>query len=302
MSEPVYIVPVCDGKVVDADPADVADAIAASHPLWHAEIAQLGTLRLENVNGVRMLAVDGKVECGPVFICGDVSSSLDVAHSLHSFELLPEWGSVLAVSQSSGRGQMRRDWSSPAGNIYAVLRLPVASGYPDSLSSLVVAYCFARAFGSLGLEVRIKWPNDLLHSDRKFGGILLEDRAGALFAGIGINLAYRPDDTMLRKDAAVSACALEECGFHGAPLQLWRKLVERAFFCYYNEVLRFSEDGLISRLEAYLAWVGRVVNVHGSDFGNCPGRLMGLSHDGALRVLLSGREQVLHSCSLSLTS
>ena len=176
---------------------------------------------------------------------------------------------------------------------------PAASNYPDSLSSLVAGYVFARAFEMCGIDVRMKWPNDLLLDDCKMAGILLEDRNGALLVGIGINVAHFPRTDCLREGAAVPACGLAARGFDFAPFELWRQLVDRAFFCYRNEVLRFSEDGLISRLEAYLAWVGRVVMIHGSDLGSCPGRLMGLSHDGALRVLLSGREQVLHSCSLS---
>jgi hypothetical protein len=45
----------------------------------------------------------------------------------------------------------------------------------------------------LGLETRIKWPNDLLYRDRKAGGILVENRRGAAIAGVGINLGDPPE-------------------------------------------------------------------------------------------------------------
>jgi BirA family biotin operon repressor/biotin-[acetyl-CoA-carboxylase] ligase len=296
MSFPVYIL----SKLQGCSMRPLApEALGGAHALWQRDVRLLPAFEPCRNEVYEGYATSGGPGCGAVFICDGVGSSLDAAHALHAAGALPVWTSVLAVSQQSGRGQMRRQWVSPAGNIYAALRFPVASNYPDSLSSLVAGYVFARAFEMCGIDVRMKWPNDLLLDDCKMAGILLEDRNGALLVGIGINVAHFPRTGCLREGAAVPACGLAARGFDFAPFELWRQLVDRAFFCYRNEVLRFSEDGLISRLEAYLAWVGRVVMIHGSDLGSCPGRLMGLSHDGALRVLLSGREQVLHSCSLS---
>jgi BirA family biotin operon repressor/biotin-[acetyl-CoA-carboxylase] ligase len=50
-----------------------------------------------------------------------------------------------------------------------------------------------------GLEVRIKWPNDLLLKELKIAGILIEtatDDAGQMFAvvGIGLNVNHEPED------------------------------------------------------------------------------------------------------------
>ncbi len=278
----------------------VPEALAAAHPLWQKDVQHWESGVDVDIGGAHAYCVPPKTTCGPVFVSGETTSSLDIAHALHSARLLPEWGSVLAVSQRSGRGQMRRCWVSPAGNIYAALRLPAKAPFSDSLYSLVCGYIFVRALESLGFYARIKWPNDILLEQGKVAGILLEDRAGALFAGIGINVAQAPADSMLRDQAATPACTLAQQGLDIGLFSLWQQLVDHAFFCYYDEVLRFNADGLISRLEGYLAWVGRVVTVRGSDFGGCPGRLVGLSHDGALRVLLSGREQVFQSCSLSL--
>ena len=56
---------------------------------------------------------------------GEVSSALDVGHTLARRGLLAPWQSVLVSSQRQGRGQLRRNWVSPAGNIYAALRLPM---------------------------------------------------------------------------------------------------------------------------------------------------------------------------------
>ena len=45
-----------------------------------------------------------------------------------------------------------------------------------------------------GVEVALKWPNDLLVDDRKLAGILAErDAAGSVVVGIGLNVGWAPD-------------------------------------------------------------------------------------------------------------
>lgn len=53
---------------------------------------------------------------------GAVSTTMDAAREpdVH----LGVFDSLLAESQTNGRGQYRRNWGSPAGNLYASLRLP----------------------------------------------------------------------------------------------------------------------------------------------------------------------------------
>ena len=76
-------------------------------------------------NGVRWLERPAAGLPGPVYLTGAATSSLDAARLLVEADLFPEWASVLCLSQSAGRGQMRRAWSSPAGNLYTALRLPM---------------------------------------------------------------------------------------------------------------------------------------------------------------------------------
>ena len=116
-----------------------------------------------------------------------------MGHTLARRGLLAPWQSVLVSSQRQGRGQLRRNWVSPAGNIYAALRLPMQEPFASSAASTVTGAMLAAALGKLGFEVRLKWPNDLAVLDgdtpAKVAGILLEERAGVLLAGIGINVA-----------------------------------------------------------------------------------------------------------------
>jgi BirA family biotin operon repressor/biotin-[acetyl-CoA-carboxylase] ligase len=103
---------------------------------------------------------------------------------------------VLANSQEKGRGRRGRVWISPAGvNIYmSIVLKPETNPADTTLITLMAAVACATALRNVtGIDVRIKWPNDLMVSDKKLGGILTElkvsrKKIAFVIVGIGINL------------------------------------------------------------------------------------------------------------------
>src|SRR2546427_8956836 len=111
---------------------------------------------------------------------GSMTSPQDVAREL------PIGSVVVADHQTAGRGRLSHRWEAPPGTallVSFVLR-------PDPHLSLAVGVAAAEACGK---DVRLKWPNDLLLSGRKVGGILIESSASKAICGIGINLTWAPD-------------------------------------------------------------------------------------------------------------
>ena len=111
---------------------------------------------------------------------------------------------ALAGGQTAGRGRLGRSFASPAGKgVYCsvVLRppLPAANAQTATIGA-AVAVC--RAVQMLcGLELAIKWVNDLYYRGKKVCGILTE--AGTdlesgqlewLVVGIGLNLTATAED------------------------------------------------------------------------------------------------------------
>lgn len=95
---------------------------------------------------------------------------------------------VLAHQQLAGRGRRGAAWFSPAGESLA-FSIIVRPEFPKALwprLALAAGLAVAEAVESLGLEIGIKWPNDLVLKGRKVAGILVE--AGTNFAIIGIGL------------------------------------------------------------------------------------------------------------------
>ena len=128
------------------------------------------------------------------------STNADVAERFRDGE---QEGLVLvAEHQSAGRGRMGREWVAPARSSLTVSFLLVPGDVPAErwpwlplLTGVAAAAAVRRV---TGVEVDLKWPNDVLAGGQKLGGILLErvDHGGAAAAvvGIGINCTQSAEE------------------------------------------------------------------------------------------------------------
>ena len=100
---------------------------------------------------------------------------------------------VIARRQTRGHGQRGRRWHSPAGGLWLSAAMPWAVPAPGMAApALAVTLGLCLQLEGLGLQPRIKWPNDLLLEGRKLAGVLprLRWRGSTLLGcrvGIGIN-------------------------------------------------------------------------------------------------------------------
>ena len=297
------------GAITDFAPGD-----AAGSGLDGYLSGDLGKLRqagysdeidsLPGWEGAARAGYSGKALAGnppaDTFICAGCASTFEVAWALNEAGLLPEWGAVLALRQSSGRGQLRRPWHSPSGNLYVSFRLP---GFflEQEAASVLTAFLLIRAFSGLGLPLRLKWPNDLvlLESEPnlaarpgKLGGILLEERRGVLLAGLGLNCALRPDRDILREDAALQPAVLPENFSPRRPIPLWLQLVPALILLYEKLFVATPVRELLQRSEEFLLWKGSEVQVrdHYEQGSVITGVLSGLTELGGLRLLVRSHE------------
>ncbi len=122
----------------------------------------------------------------------------------HSFQLgidgEPEGTLVCAERQTRGRGRMERVWESPKhkGIYMSLILRPKLSPADVAKITLFAAVGVCEALkDSTGLDVQIKWPNDLLIDGKKVAGILTElsaemDCVRFVVVGIGINVNNTP--------------------------------------------------------------------------------------------------------------
>jgi BirA family biotin operon repressor/biotin-[acetyl-CoA-carboxylase] ligase len=135
----------------------------------------------------------------PTIFFAETGSTNDVAAKLAD-RGATEGTTVVALSQTAGRGRFGREWFSPPGAglyVSVICRSRPAAPYLTLAGGVAVAEGIRRA---TGLPVQIKWPNDIVAADavmrgrrRKLAGILAEASSGSegvqhVVLGFGINL------------------------------------------------------------------------------------------------------------------
>jgi BirA family transcriptional regulator, biotin operon repressor / biotin---[acetyl-CoA-carboxylase] ligase len=130
----------------------------------------------------------------------EVTESTNTTATHMADEGAPEWTLVAAGHQTAGRGRLGRDWASEPGRslLFSFVLRPILDPERGGLLTLLAGASMAWACReAAGADVGCKWPNDLLLSGRKVGGILTEARVEGseirhVVVGVGINLAAPP--------------------------------------------------------------------------------------------------------------
>lgn len=232
-----------------------------------------------------------------VHLCGPCSSALDVAMHLAGKGLLDPWDSVLATRQWAGRGQMRRNWISRPGNLFAALRLPLPPTPWQNMLSVLVGWAMCLGLTEIGVPVQLKWPNDILMHGRKVGGILIEERGDVLLAGIGLNIASSPEDACLRSERACPAANFGACLEGISIFSLWLQLVNFSRLRYTIELSDSTPLEFSQLIETVLAYLGAKVHVSNNRSSVC-GTFAGIAPDGGIVLITDGERRTLHSGSL----
>jgi BirA family transcriptional regulator, biotin operon repressor / biotin---[acetyl-CoA-carboxylase] ligase len=131
--------------------------------------------------------------------CPEVDSTNAMALRLAT-EWAVEGTVVVAETQSKGRGRASKPWYSPPGvNLYlSVILRPAVEVQKAPLLTLISSLAIADAIEAEGGQAQVKWPNDVLLTDRKVAGVLAElqalgERVETLVLGIGVNVNVSQD-------------------------------------------------------------------------------------------------------------
>jgi BirA family biotin operon repressor/biotin-[acetyl-CoA-carboxylase] ligase len=217
-------------------------------------------------------------------------------------------GSVLAAEwQTAGRGRLGRVWLSGLGDALTFSLLWRFKSGLAALSglSLAVGIAMIRALQELGVPgVGLKWPNDVLLNGGKLAGILIEaqgDMLGpsAVVIGIGLNMRV-PEALRDRIDQRVSDLASLDMTVPE------RNAVLAVLLKHLTAVLHeFSAGGfapLRAEWESHYLFRERPVKLLLPDGTHIAGMVLGVTDEGALRLVTAQGEQVFNSGEVSLRS
>ena len=177
---------------------------------------------------------------------------LDVVDSTNNYirehlDELDNYSLVFSHHQTKGKGRITRFWYEDKNSVTASMLIKGVKGEAKHLS-LIAAYATFAALKEFGLDVKIKWPNDIYVGDKKLCGILIEtiitDKIDAII-GFGINT-----NTKAFPESLVATSIFLEKGIEVDNLKLSKIVCELVVEAY--EKMEFSDIIKINKDNAYL--------------------------------------------------
>lgn len=205
---------------------------------------------------------------------------------------------ILARRQTGGRGRDGRTWLSPEGGLYLTwVRSCRKRAQLDCLPMLAaVAAADAVDFVAPGL-VAIKWPNDLLITDRKLGGLLINARRGSrswAAIGLGINLDRAPE---------LESSGSRQADFLGRHVELppWEEiapLMAGRFADSLEHLVEQPVKGIDSWRRRLIHREGEAITARLADGTQLNGIFAGTTPDGHLLLDEDGRRHIVVSADV----
>lgn len=208
---------------------------------------------------------------------------------------------VVSEMQTSGRGRRGREWQSPKGGIYVSFILkPNVPPEKSPQITLVSSLALVETLNSMNvkLNAKIKWPNDVLISEKKISGILTElsadmEKINYIVVGVGVNL--NTDITNLPENA--TSLKLEMEG------EVSVKLFLKSFLEHFDSIYQMYLDGGINQIIG--GWkdnsdtLGKNVRIIGIN-ETYEGLAKDIDENGALILKTKAKEIKVYSGDVSL--
>jgi len=210
----------------------------------------------------------------------------------------------LAEYQSAGRGRRGRQWISPFGSqIYLSMYWYLEQGLSAAMGlSLVTALAVSDAVKAhSGVQVQLKWPNDIYLEGVKLAGILIDLEGQALepshsVIGIGLNLKMPEESGKLIEQKWTDLQSHSDVEIDRNALSA--KLVS----CLYQRLQQHQQSGLTPMLDewhahdAFLNKRVKLITGERTTHGIC----RGVNNQGALLLEVDGQVKPVYGGEVSL--
>ena len=203
----------------------------------------------------------------------------------------PEFFTLITEFQTAGRGRLDRKWqAAPGSSVMASVLLRPSFKNESAIGwlSLMMAESIKTALAEVGIESKIKWPNDEVVKDQKISGLLAEANSdlSAVVVGFGINVNQSAQE--LPTGSATSLLV------EGATNLDRDSLLAQTLSHFQQLYLDFVEaggdavaSGLRTRIVESSATIGELVEVLFPDDSSAVGEAIGIDEGGRLQVLSS---------------
>lgn len=218
---------------------------------------------------------------------------------------LPGGTLVVSEEQKSGRGRLGREWTSPSGKgiwMSLLLKPKISPQDAPKITQIAAAALVETVNDLYGLEVKVKWPNDVVVKGRKVCGILTEMGAELgmvrhIVLGIGINANM----DVFEGELADKATSLK--------IEMGQVVDRKKFLFHFLNCLEgfldlFFEDGdfekALNICRKHSAVIGKKIWIKGKNSSvevlatgiNDGGELMVQYEDGSEKAIISGEVSI----------
>jgi BirA family transcriptional regulator, biotin operon repressor / biotin---[acetyl-CoA-carboxylase] ligase len=205
----------------------------------------------------------------------------------------PEFFTLITEFQTAGRGRLNRTWQADPGSsvMASVLLRPSFKDHAGiGWLSLMMAEAIRIALADLGIESKIKWPNDVLVNGLKISGVLAEANKDLSVVVVGFGINVNQNVQQLPTSFATS---LVEAGSSSLDRDHLLAQTLANFKQLYLELMDAGGDALASDLRARIiassATIGELVEVSFPDGTSAVGEAIGIDEGGRLQVKTSSK-------------
>ncbi|KJY97282.1 bifunctional biotin--[acetyl-CoA-carboxylase] ligase/biotin operon repressor BirA [Pseudoalteromonas ruthenica] len=210
---------------------------------------------------------------------------------------------LVAEMQRQGKGRRGRIWQSPfAANLYYSYYWRLDDGMHAAMGlSIAVGLAIYDCLKALyGLEVQLKWPNDVLVAGRKLAGVLVELDGTAegpchLVIGIGLNVSM-PDNAAQHIDQPW-------CDLNEFTTELDKNQLVAALTCFLQKRLyQYQRQGLTHMYQQWNdvhAFAGQCVELSSGN-NHWRGICEGIDEQGAVVIRVDGQSKRYFGGEISL--
>jgi len=197
----------------------------------------------------------------------------------------------IAERQVAGRGRRGNIWESPSGGLWCTLTYPISST-PDPFLNLIMGLAVQKGISQHlppAPAISLKWPNDLMIHDKKWGGILSEviltSREPEVLMGVGLNLQISAEE--LQKHAQIPQNAtsiLAEFGQSPSPEEALESILNEFDKTIEEDCAPGGRSHSQLRVASILDTIGRRISWFDLEGNSRQGEAVSLTEDGALVV------------------
>ena len=220
------------------------------------------------------------------------STNEEMKRRLKHQNSLENYDAVVANFQTNGKGQREAKWESSAGDnlTFSFYFQPNNLKVMDAFKlNQAVSILIADFLKSIGLtNVQVKWPNDIMVNEKKVCGVLIEnilskDELLESIIGIGVNV----NQSRIESNSNSTSISNELQEY----FQI--KVIAQELISYLRKIQDFINRPALLQTRFLDLLLGlnenRKFEVKGIEFS---GKILGVSSNGNLRVLIEGKEQL----------